>query len=252
MNPMKRLIVGNWKMNMDNRLAEILVDRLRIHTTTPTAKIVLCPSYVALGEVSKKIQQLDQKTWAVGAQNINENDEGPYTGEVSGPMIKPFASYCIVGHSERRIHFGETDERIAKKVAACLRAKITPILCVGENLHQREEGLAGRSVADQLEEDLSELTAKEVAKVVVAYEPIWAIGTGENARPADVEKMLLVMYKYLITKYNAEVAAKVPLLYGGSVNGDNAKTYIDINPCSGLLIGGASLNYKVFSKICQL
>lgn len=249
---MKRIIIGNWKMNLDNRLAEVLVDRLRIHTTEPTAKIVLCPNFVALSLINLKVKKLDPKIWAVGAQNINENDEGAYTGEVSGPMLKPFVKYCIVGHSERRIHFGETDEVIAKKVASCMRAKIIPVLCVGENLRQRNEGLAKRTVMDQFEENLSELTMKEASKVVIAYEPVWAIGTGQNALPSDVEEMLSAIYQYLITKYSAETAAKIPLLYGGSVNGDNAKTYLDTQPCSGLLVGGASLNYKEFSKICQL
>lgn len=249
---MKRLIIGNWKMNLDNRLAEVLVDRLRIHTTKPTAKIVLCPSFIALDRVSEKIKKFDQKVWSAGAQNINDNDEGAFTGEVSGPMLKPFAKYCIVGHSERRIKYGEGDELIARKVAACMRSKIIPILCVGENLHQREEDLAKRTVMDQLEEDLSELTIKEVSKVVIAYEPVWAIGTGENATPADVEIMFEAIYKFLINKYGAVTAAKMPLLYGGSVNGDNAKTYLSTQACSGLLIGGASLNYKDFSNICQL
>ncbi len=249
---MNRIIIGNWKMNLDNKLAEVLVDRLRIHTTQPTARIVLCPNYVALSLVSVKVKKLDPKVWAVGAQNINENDEGAYTGEVSGPMLKPFVKYCIVGHSERRINFGETDEVIARKVAACVRAKIVPVLCVGENLRQRNENLARRTVMDQLEENLSEITQKEAGKMVIAYEPVWAIGTGQNATPADVESMLSSMYKYLITKYGAETAAKISLLYGGSVNGYNAKTYLETQPCSGLLVGGASLNYKEFSKICQL
>lgn len=176
---MKRLIIGNWKMNLDNRLAEVLIDRLRIHTTKPTAKIVLCPNYVALSLASVKVKRMDQKVWAVGAQNINENDEGAFTGEISGPMLRPFVKYCIIGHSERRIHYGETDEVIARKVAACMRAKIAPVLCVGENLRQRSEGLAKRTVMDQLEEGFSEITQKETAKLVIAYEPIWAIGTGQ-------------------------------------------------------------------------
>ena len=249
---MKKIIVGNWKMNLDSKQAEVLADRLRIHITSPTSKIVLCPSFVHLSLISSKITKLNQQLWAVGAQNINEHDEGAFTGEVSGPMLKSLVRYCIIGHSERRINFGETDEQIALKVAAAVRTKITPILCIGENLHQREEGLAKRTVIDQLEEDLSELTSKEVSRIISAYEPVWAIGTGQNASPRDVEEMLSAIYKYLITKYGADITAKVALLYGGSVNGDNAKIYLDTHPCSGLLVGGASLNYKDFSRICQL
>lgn len=249
---MKRLIVANWKMNLTAKQADILVDRLRVHITKPTAQIVLCPAFVFLPAVSEKLRKLDPKLWHCGAQNINEHDEGPLTGEISAPMIGSYGAYCIIGHSERRINFFETDEKIALKMAAAIRGKIKPILCVGENLHQRNEGLAGRTVLDQLQEDLSELTPKEVAKISIAYEPVWAIGSGQNASPHDVEQMFDKIYSYLIGKYGADIAAKVRLLYGGSVNGNNARTYLETRPCSGLLIGTASLNYKEFSKICQL
>lgn len=249
---MQRLIVGNWKINLDIKQAEVLIDRLRIHTPKPTARIVLCPGFTQLPLISQKVREFDQKIWAVGAQNISEHDEGAFTGEVSAPMLKGLVKYCIVGHSERRIYFGETDKQIALKVAACIRAKMTPILCVGEDLRQRQEGLAKCIVLDQLDEGLSELTRQEVAKVVIAYEPVWAIGTGKNAVPTDIEKMLSAIYQYLIQRYRADVAAKVSLLYGGSIRSSNASAYLNTHACSGLLVGGASLNYREFSKICQL
>jgi triosephosphate isomerase len=167
-------------------------------------------------------------------------------------MLKGIAKYVIVGHSERRIHYGETNKTVALKVAAAVRNKLTPILCVGENLHQRNEGLAGRTVTDQLEENLSELTHKEISKIVIAYEPVWAIGTGENAEPFEVEKMIKTIRRFLINKYKAKIVASIKLLYGGSVNSDNANAYLSIDNCNGLLVGGASLNYRQFSKICQL
>jgi triosephosphate isomerase len=246
---MKNLIVGNWKMNLTIGQSLLLTERLKNNLKNPTSDIVLCPNYVSLAAVSI---DLKDSSIRVGAQNINANDEGAYTGEVSGPMLKGIAKYVIVGHSERRIHYGETNKTVALKVAAAVRNKLTPILCVGENLHQRNEGLAGRTVTDQLEENLSELTHKEISKIVIAYEPVWAIGTGENAEPFEVEKMIKTIRRFLINKYKAKIVASIKLLYGGSVNSDNANAYLSIDNCNGLLVGGASLNYRQFSKICQL
>ncbi len=246
---MKNLIVGNWKMNLTIGQSLLLSERLKNNLKNPTSDIVVCPNYVSLAAVSIDLKGSIIK---VGAQNINANDEGAYTGEVSGPMLKGIAKYVIVGHSERRIHYGETNKTVAQKVAAAVRNKLTPILCVGENLHQRNEGLAGRTVTDQLEENLSELTHKEISKIVIAYEPVWAIGTGENAEPFEVEKMIKTIRRFLINKYKAKIVVSIKLLYGGSVNSDNANAYLSIDNCSGLLVGGASLNYRQFTKICQL
>lgn len=246
---MKNLIVGNWKMNLTIGQSLLLTERLKNNLKNPTSDIVVCPNYVSLAAVSI---DLKDSSIRVGAQNINANDEGAYTGEVSGPMLKGVAKYVIVGHSERRIHYGETNKTVAQKVAAAVRNKLTPILCVGENLHQRNEGLAGRTVTDQLEENLSELTHKEISKIVIAYEPVWAIGTGENAEPFEVEKMIKTIRRFLINKYKAKIVVSIKLLYGGSVNSDNANAYLSIDNCNGLLVGGASLNYRQFTKICQL
>ena len=248
---MKRIVVGNWKMNMDLKQTATLITRLRTQITNPTAKVVVCPSFVSLVQASEIISS-QKALLELGAQNINDNDEGAFTGEVSGPMLKGLVGYAIVGHSERRIVFMESNELIARKVAACIRNKLTPILCVGENTNERQEGLAKRTVLDQLEQNLSEIIPSEASKLVIAYEPVWAIGTGVNAEPYDVEEMALAIYRYLVNKYGAETADKIPLLYGGSTNGDNAASYLAVNKIGGLLVGGASLNYKVFSSICQL
>jgi triosephosphate isomerase len=248
---MKRIIVGNWKMNMDSKQTATLITRLRTQITEPTAKVVVCPSFVSLARANEIISS-QEALLELGAQNISDNDEGAFTGEVSGPMLKGLVSYAIVGHSERRIVFMESNELIARKVAACIRNKLTPILCVGENTNERQEGLAKRTVLDQLEQNLSEIIPSEASKLIIAYEPVWAIGTGVNAEPYDVEEMALAIYRYLVNKYGAEIADKIPLLYGGSTNGDNAASYLAINKIGGLLVGGASLNYKVFSSICQL
>ncbi len=248
---MKRIIVGNWKMNMDLKQTATLITRLRTQITNPTARVVVCPSFVSLARANEIISS-QVTLLELGAQNISDHDEGAFTGEVSGPMLKGLVSYAIVGHSERRIVFMESNELIARKVAACIRNKLTPILCVGENTNERQEGLAKRTVLDQLEQNLSEIIPSEASKLVIAYEPVWAIGTGVNAEPYDVEEMTLAIYHYLVNKYGAETADKIPLLYGGSTNGDNAASYLAINKIGGLLVGGASLNYKVFSSICQL
>lgn len=248
---MKRIIVGNWKMNMDLKQTATLITRLRTQITNPTARVVVCPSFVSLVQASEIISS-QKALLELGAQNINDNDEGAFTGEVSGPMLKGLVGYVIVGHSERRIVFMESNELIARKVAACIRNKLTPILCVGENTNERQEGLAKRTVLDQLEQNLSEIIPSEASKLIIAYEPVWAIGTGVNAEPYDVEEMALAIYHYLVNKYGTETADKIPLLYGGSTNGDNAASYLAINKIGGLLVGGASLNYKVFSSICQL
>ena len=248
---MKRIIVGNWKMNMDLKQTATLITRLRTQITEPTARVVVCPSFVSLVQASEIISS-QKALLELGAQNINDNDEGAFTGEVSGPMLKGLVSYAIVGHSERRIVFMESNELIARKVAACIRNKLTPILCVGENTNERQEGLAKRTVLDQLEQNLSEIIPSEASKLIIAYEPVWAIGTGVNAEPYDVEEMALAIYHYLVNKYGTETADKIPLLYGGSTNGDNAASYLAINKIGGLLVGGASLNYKVFGSICQL
>ena len=249
---MKRIIIGNWKMNLTAKQSEILTNRLVENTERPSADIVLCPNFVQLANINMLLKAKPGNKFKLGVHNINNHDLGAFTGEVSAPMIKGLASYAIVGHSERRVNFGETDEMISKKVSACLRNKIIPILCVGENLHERQEGLAKRTVLDQLEEDLSEITSAESAKIVIAYEPVWAIGTGKTASPYDVEDMLEGIYRYLVNKYTDPRADKISLLYGGSINAENAKSFLDLNKSGGLLVGGASLNYKAFSSICQL
>ncbi len=246
------MIVGNWKMNLDIQQAKTLVSRLNEQIIKTDAKIVLCPNYIVLSTVSELLYDQGITKFSLGVQNINDHDDGPFTGEVSALMVKGLAKYAIIGHSERRVNYDEDNQTIAKKLATCVRHNITPILCVGENLHERQEGLAQRTIIDQLEQDLSEMVTSEVSQLVIAYEPIWAIGTGENASPSDVEKMMMELYRYFVNKYNELVASKITLLYGGSVDADNAKSYTNINKVGGLLVGGASLNYKVFSKICQL
>lgn len=247
---MNSLIVGNWKMHLNVTEAETLVRRLDMNVSSSQAEIVLSPSFVALSDVKKLLDELKLHTkFKLAAQNVNQHDEGAFTGEVSPNMLKGITQYVIVGHSERRIHFGETDDAIAQKIAACRRHKLKPILCVGENLQERKENLAVRTVLDQLSVDLSEITKTELKKLTIAYEPVWAIGTGEFAKPDQVEEMLRQIKLFLHEQYG-EDSKEIRILYGGSVDEQNYASYMALSDVNGLLVGGASLNYKAFASIC--
>ncbi len=240
-------IVGNWKMYQTPEQAVRLVERLQqkvkpqTHVTT-----VVCPPFIDLVPVHEVIER---DVLRLGAQNVNASDEGAYTGEVSGPMLAGLAEFVIVGHSERRRYNKETDKEIAAKVAAALRNNLTPILCVGERLTERHNGHAQRVVVDQLNGCLSEVGDDEIGQVIIAYEPIWAIGTGESATPKDVVPIVKVIRQTLEELYGEGGSSRVELLYGGSVSPENARAFLSMDHVSGLLVGGASLNYDQFAKI---
>ncbi|HUC20633.1 MAG TPA: triose-phosphate isomerase [Candidatus Polarisedimenticolaceae bacterium] len=240
-------IVGNWKMHQTPEQAVRLVARLqekakpRTHVTS-----VLCPPFVSIPAVKAEIQD---DLFKLGAQNLNEKDEGAFTGEVSGAMLKELADYVIVGHSERRHYEHETDKRIAKKVAAALRNGLTPILCVGEKLSDKQDGHTRRVVVDQLQGGLSQITGAEIGKVIVAYEPVWAIGTGESAAPDQVEPVVNVIRQTIEEMFGEAASGSLEILYGGSVSPDNVKAYLVIEHINGLLVGGASLNFEQFTAI---
>ncbi len=212
-------------------------------------EVVLCPPSVDLTTVRQELTGHDRLS--LGAQNAYPMDEGAFTGEVSVAMLADLVRYVIVGHSERRHVFGERDGLIAQKMSAVRRHGLTPILCVGESKHERVSGHARQVVADQLDTGLSLLTEEEIGDVIIAYEPVWAIGTGENAKPEDAREMLEYIRSWLGTEYSGAIAASVPLLYGGSVDGTNAASYLKLHDCAGLLVGGASVNYKSFATIIE-
>ncbi|HEX7260125.1 MAG TPA: triose-phosphate isomerase [Candidatus Saccharimonadia bacterium] len=240
-------IVGNWKMHQAPDQAVRLVERLQ-EKATPQTHItnVLCPPFISIPAVQKVVQN---DLFKLGAQNLNEHDEGAYTGEVSGAMLKGMVEYVIVGHSERRRYEHETDKRIAKKVAAALRNDVTPILCVGEKLSDKQEGHARRVVVDQLQGGLSQITSEEIGMLIVAYEPVWAIGTGEFAEPGQVEPMVKVIRQTIEEMFGESASGSLEILYGGSVSPDNVKAYLKVEHVNGLLVGGASLNYEQFTAI---
>ncbi len=247
---MKRiLIVGNWKMNLSVHEASLLVkrlnDRIQVHRDI---EVVLAPSMLTLQPVS---QEIDRRKFKLAAQNAYYVDEGAYTGEVSFTMLRDLVDYCIVGHSERRIYFGENLEIIRDKIQAAVRNGITPILCVGETKHERLAGETRRVLHDQLTTALSNLTAEDAQNVVFAYEPVWAISTfgGELAKPDEVKKVIDYIRYQIRELYGAGLADDQRVIYGGSVDHHTAAAYLEIDGVDGLLPGNASLNYEKFSGI---
>ncbi len=245
-----KYILANWKMHLTVAQALLLFNRLdQKIKDNQNVEIILFPPISALFTLKNHAETLkNPKKFKFGVQNIYFRDEGAYTGEISVPMVKDLAAYAIVGHSERRIYFGETDNLVAKKLQASFRHSITPVLCVGENAIDHTEGHAQKIITDQLTEDLMLLTSSEVAKLIIAYEPIWAIGTGNFADPKEAEKMIAKIREVCGDLYGKD-GEKVKVLYGGSVEPDNAKAYLKLKGCDGLLVGGASLNYQMFASI---
>jgi triosephosphate isomerase len=246
------MIVGNWKMHLDVQAASLLVQRLHKHIKPHRdIEIVLAPSLLALQPLS---QEIDRRVFGLAAQNAFYQDEGAYTGEVSFTMLRELVHYVIVGHSERRIYFNETLEIVRSKVQAAVRNDITPILCVGETKQERAAGETRRVIHDQVTTALANLTSEDLEKVVIAYEPVWAISTfdGELAKPDDIQKMLELIRSIIAELYGKTAGETVRLLYGGSVNDHTAGGYLALPDCNGALVGGASLNYQQFAGIIDV
>lgn len=246
---MQRLIVGNWKMNLGPHEASLLVHRLETKIAAVSGvEIVICPPFIDLYPISR---DLDKKKLRLGAQNIHYLDQGAFTGEISPTMLKGLVDYALIGHSERRA-MGEDDKLIAKKVAAAFRNGITPVLCVGESLSDREHNLSTKVVIDQLTANLHQLTASDVAELVVAYEPVWSIGTGKFATPDQIMPVIHAIRNTVEELYGESSGSGVRILYGGSVTPDNAEAYLNLDSIEGLLVGGASLNYEEFVNIIKV
>jgi triosephosphate isomerase (TIM) len=247
-----KIIAGNWKMNKTLDEAKALtaeVMSLAAAEVKGNAKIILCVPFPYL--VPTKTQ-LGNSTVQVGAQNCSEHDAGAYTGEVSAPMLKSMGiPYVILGHSERRQYFGEDGKLLAKKVDRALANSITPLFCCGEPLEIREAGTHEVLVRKQVEEGLFHLSSEAIRKVIIAYEPVWAIGTGKTASTQQAQDMHLVIRKQLAAKYGEFVAQAIPILYGGSVKPDNAKELFSCPDVDGGLVGGASLKARDFVDIVK-
>ncbi len=245
-----KLIAGNWKMNLSVADSRKLAKRVEDATTKHADKVevVVAPSTIALTEVSKELKSGKTK---VGVQNIYFVDEGAYTGEVSAVQAQEFVDYAIVGHSERRQLFNESNEDVARKVAACLRSDITPILCVGETGYERDHGETTQVINDQLATCLTMLVASDMEHIVIAYEPIWAIGTGKNADSKAVASAADTIQKTVKEMFGEKASDGVRILYGGSVKADTAKSYLSLDNIDGLLVGGASLSDHEFVAIVE-
>lgn len=234
-------------MNLNASQASLLVhrlqERIKIHRDI---EVVLAPPMLTLQPLSV---QLDRRKFRLAAQNAYWRDEGAFTGEVSFTMLRDLAHYCIIGHSERRHIFHEDLDTIRKKVAAAVRNEITPILCVGETKNERADGETKQVLHDQLMTALSDLTAGEVGDIVVSYEPVWAIGTGDIAKPAQVEDAAKYIRGYVRDVFGPKASKGLRILYGGSVVYDVIHGFLNIPGIDGFLVGGASLNYESFSRI---
>lgn len=244
------LIAGNWKMNTESESATALASAIASKAgEVSAAELLVCPPSILLSTVRNAI---GSATVGLGAQNMYHEAKGAFTGEISAAMLNDIgAAYVILGHSERRHVFGETDEDVNKKTVAALAAGLKPIVCVGELLEEREAGRTAEVIRSQFEGSLAGISAEDMSNVVIAYEPVWAIGTGKVATPAQAEEVHADLRKQLVDRYNAELAETVRILYGGSVKPDNAAELLGQPNIDGALIGGASLKADDFLAIAQ-
>jgi triosephosphate isomerase len=245
----KKLVVGNWKMNLTVPESTVLIEKLKKEVAKlKHVDVAVCPSFLDIYPASKEVAN---SNLLLGAQDVFYEEEGAYTGAVSPVALAHFVKYVIVGHSERRKHFGETDKIVAKKAAAAVAHDLVPIICVGETLHEKGDGLSKVVVMSQLETALSQLTASEVAETVIAYEPVWAIGTGHVCSASDAEKMATNIRSLVKALYGEKASLDARVLYGGSVTDENAAEFAKLKLVDGVLVGGASLDHSKFAKVAK-
>lgn len=236
-------------MHLNTHEASVLVHRLsQTIKTHRSVEVVLAPSLLSLQPLSLEI---DRRKFKLAAQDAYFKDEGAYTGEVSFTMLRDLVHYAIVGHSARRIYFGETLEVIRDKMQAAVRNGIVPILCIGETKEERNAGETKQVLHDQLSTALANLTSEEIRDLVIAYEPVWAISTfdGEVAKPDDMQRAIDYIRSQIESLYGKQAADEVRVLYGGSVNDSDARAYLSLDGCDGVLVGAASLNHHQFATI---
>ncbi|WP_101503858.1 triose-phosphate isomerase [Brachyspira pilosicoli] len=244
----RKLIAGNWKMNNTNKEALELVNQLKdLVKDVKDRDIMIAPTFTCLSDVNNAIKGSNIK---LGAQNLYFEEKGAFTGQISADMLLSVGcEYVIVGHSECRDIFGEKDELINKKVKRALDKNLVPVLCVGEHLEEREKGITSDIVSSQVKEAFKGLSEAEAKKVVIAYEPVWAIGTGKTATPQDADDVHKTIRDTLKSIYNESVSEGMIILYGGSVNEKNADDLLNMPNIDGALVGGASLVADKFSRI---
>jgi triosephosphate isomerase (TIM) len=244
----KRIVVGNWKMNMNNSDAHALFESLNNVKIVSSTEIIVAPPSVYLSDFASN----KNNNIYLAAQNCSDNENGAYTGEISASMLYSIGvKYCLVGHSERRQYQNESDLLLKQKVNVLLENKVTPIFCCGENLDKRESGDFYKVIQTQIENSLFHLTDNEIKGIVIAYEPIWAIGTGKTASANQAQEIHAFIRCLLVEKYSLETAEEIPILYGGSCKASNAKELFMNRDVDGGLIGGAALDVDSFSAIIQ-
>lgn len=241
------LIAGNWKMFKTKEEARTFAKDFKKLYEGTDVKAAICAPFTSLDTLVEIFRGTDIK---VGAQNVHFEDEGAYTGEISVPMLEEIGvDFCIVGHSERRQYFAETDETVNLKLKRLLKGSIRPIMCVGESLEERDRGIAFDVVRSQIIKGLNGIEASDAANIVIAYEPIWAIGTGRTASPKQAEEMCSFIREVLTELYGEEYSDDVIIQYGGSVKPSNATEIMNMDEIDGALVGGASLDPEDFMKI---
>lgn len=241
-------MAGNWKMYKTASETIAFFEAFSpLVAQTADRDIVICPTFVNLPAA---VEAAKGSKIGIGGQNLYWQKEGAFTGEISGPMLKAIgAEWVIIGHSERRQYFGETDETVLKRTAAALETGLNPIVCVGEKLEDREGGRTNDVLATQFNGGIAGLTAEQFAKIVIAYEPVWAIGTGKTATPEIAEDAHKAIRALVAGKFGNDAASSVRILYGGSVKPDNTKILMSQEDIDGVLVGGASLDAKSFASI---
>lgn len=243
----RKVIAGNWKMNMLPNEAISFIEELTPLVKETKNEVILCVPYTDLFYTLLHVQGTNIK---VGAQNLHWEEKGAYTGEVSAPMLKSIGvEYVIIGHSERRQYFAETDETVNKKIKSALKYGLKPIVCVGESLEQRENGTTEKVISNQIQKAFDEIPVEELNKIIIAYEPIWAIGTGKTATKEQANETIKQIRNELAKIYGENEANNTIIQYGGSVKATNAKELFEMSDIDGGLIGGASLKAEEFSKI---
>lgn len=243
----RKVIAGNWKMNMLPGETINFIEQIAPMVKKSENEIILC---VPFTDIFYAWHSLEGSNIKLGAQNMHWEESGAYTGEVSGQMLKSVGvEYVIIGHSERRAYFAETDETVNKKIKAVFANDLKPILCVGESLDQREAGKTEEIITNQTEKALEGLTNEQIKNTIIAYEPIWAIGTGKTATAEDANNSIKAIRNKIESLYGKDVAQEVIIQYGGSVKSSNAKELFETSDIDGALVGGASLKPDEFAKI---
>lgn len=243
------IIAGNWKMNKTIKEAVELVNKIKDITNETDVEVVVCAPYTALNQIKK---QIDGTKLKLGAQNMHWEESGAFTGEISADMLNEIGvDYCIIGHSERRQYFNETDETVNNKIKTALAHHIKPIVCVGEALDQRESGNEKEVVKKQIVKGFKDIEAKDMTNIVIAYEPIWAIGTGKTASSEDANEMVSYIRQIVEDIYGVDISEEIRIQYGGSVKPANITEIMNQSDIDGALVGGASLKSEDFVELIK-